>query len=103
MEFNHLYFEPELLKFSENLPYIMFNNCQYLPILQVIANFHLRYFCGANGFFVNWEVFSVEEVRYWKDRDIDVFVWTVNDPAAKAYMGSLNMTLITDDCTVSKI
>lgn len=54
--------------------------------------------CGANGFFMQEEVVSIDELKYWKARGIDVFVWTVNNEARKTYLQSLNVPYITDDC-----
>ena len=43
-------------------------------------------------------VLSIEEIRYWNIRGLDVMVWTVNNTARKEYLKSLNIPYLTDDC-----
>ncbi|XP_067948441.1 glycerophosphodiester phosphodiesterase 1-like [Watersipora subatra] len=57
------------------------------------------YFCGANGFFMQEQEVSVSQLKYWRRRGMDVFVWTVNSPATKEYLRHLKVPYITDDCS----
>jgi len=49
--------------------------------------------------FIHKDLVSPAEIKYWKERNLDVIVWTVNDESTKAYLRSLNIPYITDDCT----
>ena len=42
---------------------------------------------------------SLEQLRYWKARGLDVMVWTVNDPERKDYLKFLGVPYITDDAS----
>jgi len=60
---------------------------------------HFRRICGTNAVFFDEEVAIAPEVNFWKARSQDVFVYNVNSHDMKAYLRSLDIPYITDDCS----
>jgi len=71
----------------------------YLYAYYIYGISYYRYMCGVNGVFIQEEVMSIRERRFWEDRNIDMFIWTVNNHDRKSYLDSLHVPYLTDDCS----